>query len=71
MTLGISLAHTRWHSVPFSVPKSFSVPTPVSETDLSLDLGLLEAGSHSWAAVWPLAELSPWVPDHRLYDQSS
>lgn len=44
----------------------FSVPAPVSETDLSLDLGLLEAGSCSWAALSPLAELSPWVPNQRL-----
>lgn len=63
MTLGISRARACWHSVPFLASKSLSVPTPVSEADLSLDLGLLEAGSHSWAALWPLAELSPWVPD--------
>lgn len=63
MTLGISRARVCWHGVPFLASKSLSVPTPVSEADLSLDLGLLEAGSQSWAALWPQAELGPWVPD--------
>lgn len=65
MTLGISMAHTCWCSVPSLASKSLSVPTPISKTDLSLDLGLLEAGSCSWAALRPLAELIPWVPDQR------
>lgn len=31
-----------------------------------MNLGLLEAGSCSWAALWPLAELGPGIPEQRL-----
>ena len=59
---GCRLAHTCWQCPLLGL----EVPAPVSETDPSLDLGLLEAGLCSWAALSPLAELSPWVPDQRL-----
>lgn len=42
------------------------VPSSASKSLPSLDLGLLEAGSHSRAGLRPLAELSPWVPEQRL-----